>query len=291
MPNSFNTSWEYIKKGINKNTSALFLSHIGGIPLDMEEITFEANKIGIPIIEDCSQAPFARVSVGMKSLIEGVKPECLVGTYGETSVFSTMYRKNLQTGGSGGIVFTKNYEVYKQICLYSDRGKPKFEVGYNGRDPGNCMFSGQNFNTDEFSCAIGIASLERINDTIHRRLNFMDNLSKLITPLKRHLVHAEYPRGVSPFLLPIILNEKYISKKEEIARMINAEGIDLSPRYDCVACQWDVAKKLNVRVIDSNNVNKMKAQSFNLFLNENYTEVEANDIYLAFNKVFENLQI
>ena len=73
--------------------------------------------------------------------------------------------------------------------------------------------------------------------------------------------------------------------------MINAEGIDLSPRYDCVACQWDVAKKLNVRVIDSNNVNKMKAQSFNLFLNENYTEVEANDIYLAFNKVFENLQI
>ena len=33
----------------------------------------------------------------------------------------------------------------------------------------------------------------------------------------------------------------------------------------------------------------MKAQSFNLFLNENYTEIEARDIYAAFKKVFENI--
>ena len=91
------------------------------------------------------------------------------------------------------------------------------------------------------------------------------------------------------FLLPIILNEKYIDRKEEIAKMINAEGIDLSPRYDCVACQWGIAKKLNVKVIGNENVNKMKAQSFNLFLNENYTEIEARDIYAAFKKVFENI--
>ncbi len=290
MPNSFNTSWEFIKKAITKETSALFLSHIGGIPLNMEEISYEANKLGLPIVEDCSQAPFARVNVDMKSKIDGVSDKCFVGTYGITSVFSTMYRKNLQTGGSGGVVFTKDPEVYKQICLYSDRGKPKFRDGYNGRDPGDCEFSGQNFNTDEFSCAIGIASLERINETISKRLKFMNILSKLISDLKEHMHHAEYPPGVSPFLLPIILNEKYIPMKEEIALMINAEGIDLSPRYDCVACQWDIAKKLNVKVVGNNNVNKMKAQSFNLFLNENYKEEEAKDIYEAFKKVFNYLE-
>ena len=255
----------------------------------MEEICYESNKMGLPIVEDCSQAPFARVKITEKSKIPDVPEKCYVGTYGVTSVFSTMYRKNLQTGGSGGVVFTKDPNIYKQICLYSDRGKPKYKEGYNGRDPGDCEFSGQNFNTDEFSCAIGIASLERINDTIKRRLSFMNILSNLISDLGDYLNHAEYPPGVSPFLLPIILNEKYIDRKEEIAKMINAEGIDLSPRYDCVACQWDIAKKLNVKVIGNENVNKMKAQSFNLFLNENYTEIEARDIYTAFKKVFENI--
>ena len=35
--------------------------------------------------------------------------------------------------------------------------------------------------------------------------------------------------------------------------MINAEGVDLSPRYDCVACQWDIAK-IKCKVIGNENV-------------------------------------
>ena len=216
MPNSFNSSWEYIER-ISKNTSALFLSHIGGVPLDMEEISYESNKMGLPIVEDCSQAPFARVKMTGKSKIPDVLEKCYVGTYGVTSVFSTMYRKNLQTGGSGGVVFTKDPDIYRQICLYSDRGKPKYKEGYNGRIQ-DCEFSGQNFNTDEFSCAIGIASLERINDTIKRRLSFMNILSNLISDLGDYLNHAEYPPGVSPFLLTIILNEKSLIEKKKLQK-------------------------------------------------------------------------
>ena len=289
MPDSFNTSWKYIKQAINRKTSALFLSHIGGIPLDMEEIVYECNKLGLPVIEDCSQAPFARVLTNKKSNIDGVSENCYVGTYGAISVFSTMYRKNLQTGGSGGVVFTKNRDIYNQIIMQTDRGRPKWRDGYTGRDPGDCEFSAQNFNTDEFSSAIGIASLERIQETISKRLSFMDIFSEKIKDLNNHITNASYPRGTSPFLLPMILNEKYIGEKEKIAAMISSEGIDLSPRYDCVVCQWSIVKKLKIRVIDNFNVNKMKSQSFNLFLNENYTEEEANDIHLAMKKVFNFL--
>ena len=200
-----------------------------------------------------------------------------------------MYRKNLQTGGSGGVVFTKNRDIYNQIIMQTDRGRPKWRDGYTGRDPGDCEFSAQNFNTDEFSSAIGIASLERIQETISKRLSFMDIFSEKIKDLNNHITNASYPRGTSPFLLPMILNEKYIGEKEKIAAMISSEGIDLSPRYDCVVCQWSIVKKLKIRVIDNFNVNKMKSQSFNLFLNENYTEEEANDIHLAMKKVFNFL--
>ena len=70
-----------------------------------------------------------------------------------------------------------------------------------------------------------------------------------------------------------------------IAKAILAEGINLSIRYDCVISEWEISKDFKVKTIADDNVKKMKSQSFNLFLNENYTAVEVDDIYKAFEKV------
>tara|TARA_Y100000590_G_C15580160_1_gene961999 strand:- start:110 stop:709 length:600 start_codon:yes stop_codon:yes gene_type:complete len=59
--NSYNTSWDEIKKGITNKTRAIFLVHSVGNPLDMKKIYNEANKLKIQVIEDCSQSPFAVV--------------------------------------------------------------------------------------------------------------------------------------------------------------------------------------------------------------------------------------
>ena len=52
--------------------------------------------------------------------------------------------------------------------------------------------------------------------------------------------------------------------------MLLKEGINLSPEYNCVIADWEVVKKLNIRVVKDINAKSMKKRSFNLFLNENY---------------------
>tara|TARA_Y100000389_G_C17471474_1_gene531640 strand:- start:18933 stop:20189 length:1257 start_codon:yes stop_codon:yes gene_type:complete len=288
MKDSFNTSWEHIKKGITKKTSALFLVHCSGNPLEMFKIKAESKKIGLKIIEDCSQAPFARVCKKKpcikKSCINMCKGD-FVGSFGDVSVFSTMYRKSLQSGGSGGIVYTKNKKTYHNIIEMSDRGRPKWDKNHDPKNIGKVKYVALNYNTDELSSAIGISSLKRIDKLIQDRMKFMHLLSKKLKKLDSFVKCAYYHEGTSPFLFPIIVNENLIEKKELIAKAILAEGINLSIRYDCVISEWEISKDFKVKTIADDNVKKMKSQSFNLFLNENYTAVEVDDIYKAFEKV------
>ena len=66
-----------------------------------------------------------------------------------------------------------------------------------------------------------------------------------------------------------------------------AEGIDLSPEYDCLISEWEITKKMKIKVISNKNALKFKNKSFNLFLNENYKNREAEDIVKAFDKVLK----
>ena len=39
-----------------------------------------------------------------------------VGTFGDVAAFSTMYRKTLTAGASGGIVYSKDLDIYESTC-------------------------------------------------------------------------------------------------------------------------------------------------------------------------------
>ena len=61
-------------------------------------------KKKIKLLEDCSQ------SIGAE--VNGKK----IGTFGDISAFSTMYRKNLAANSSSGLVFTKKKFISKCTC-------------------------------------------------------------------------------------------------------------------------------------------------------------------------------
>ena len=86
---------------------------------DIKAIASFAKENQILLIEDCSQA------IGAK--VDGE----LVGSFGDASAFSTMYRKNLAAGASSGLVFTKDYEGFsKKILAYGDRGRDFMGEGF-----------------------------------------------------------------------------------------------------------------------------------------------------------------
>lgn len=272
-PKSFNSSAKEFAERITDKTSAILAVHTGGEPLDMEEISKLAKARDIKLLEDCSQATGA--SIGAQK----------IGTFGDIAAFSTMYRKNLAAGASGGIVYTKNLELYRKAIAHADRGKQPWRTDINQNDPGFAMFPALNFNTDEFSCAIGLASLRRLDDTISKRLLFLKELSANWNKIEFCELYP-FHDGFSPFFHPVIVDvEKIKCSKIDFAKALAAEGVSLNLHYGCVIDDWEWARSYCGKGSASPNARWMKENSFNVFLNEKYEKQEALDIVVAICKV------
>ena len=273
-PDSYNMGVEQLLERITPNTSALFAVHCAGEPLEIDRLVEEAHKRGIKVLEDCSQAPGA-VWKGRK-----------VGSFGDIAAFSTMYRKTLTAGASGGLVYTKDIETYRCALAYADRGKPVWRDDISLKDPTHALFPALNFNTDEFSCAIGLSSLKRLQDAVDKRVLFVSRLASLVESQSKVCKPYAFHNGFSPFFFPIFVDaEKLNCSKTTFAEALAAEGIDLNPHYGCVISSWPWAQPYLSDDFVTTNALSTRDRSFNLFLNERYGEEEAQDVIAAILKV------
>ena len=99
-----------------------------------------------------------------------------------------------------------------------------------------------------------------------------------------------HSRGQSPFFIPLLVGDEFKTRKLEIAEMMQAEGVSLLPSFQNIVADWEITKKLNLKVIKSSNAESMKARSFNLFLNENFGEREINEIVLSLEKILGHVR-
>jgi len=276
---SYNINLEQFKNRITPNTSALLLVHTGGEPVnDTKLIVNEAHNNDIKVLEDCSQATGA--------LIDGNK----VGSFGDIAAFSTMYRKNLIAGSSGGLVFTKNKELYHLALAYADRGKQTWRSDLNQNDPSSALFPALNFNTDEISCAIGSASLNRLQDTINKRVEFLEYFISLLQKKSKICTPYNFNNNFSPFFFPIFVDvNKLNCSKIQFAEALNKEVISNNVHYGCIISEWEWAKKYYKDDFEAKNAIEVKKNSFNLFLNEKYSHEDAKLIVEMICKVEKSL--
>ncbi len=99
---------------VTPNVRAVMVVHSVGRAAPIRDIVREAHGRGILVIEDCSQSHGAKV---------GGLP---IGTFGDIAAFSAMYRKAHIAGGSGGLVYSKNVDLFHQALAHADRGKPRW---------------------------------------------------------------------------------------------------------------------------------------------------------------------
>ena len=107
----FTISIESLKKLINKKTSALIVVHLFGNPCNMLKIKKIADKFGIKIIEDCSQAHGAK--------FRGK----IVGNYGDFGTFSFYPTKNLGAFGDAGAIVTNKKSLYEKAKKIANHGR------------------------------------------------------------------------------------------------------------------------------------------------------------------------
>jgi len=284
-PNSYNTGPEQIESAITSLTSAIVVAHIGGEPMDIEGIMAVAKKHNLPVVEDCSQSHAAKINGKF------------VGSFGDVSAFSIMFGKHFCCGGQGGMVFTKDLDIYRAIRNSADRGKP-----YNEKSNGNVIAS-LNFNMDELHATIGRVQLKKLPVIVEKRRAFIQLLkNKNIGKFESIIVPELLPTAEHSYWwwrLGVDSNKLTCSKAEFCAALM-AEGLLMNPSYRYAlpyTFDWfqnrankhpwnnplykgDPNKEPNTP-----NAFAVMDDYFNLNISESWGEQEANDIIAIIEKV------
>ena len=166
---NFNINIDQIKKQITKKTKAVIVAHIGGEVANIIEIKKFLKKKKIFLIEDCSQSHGSKIN------------NILVGNFGDISFFSTMASKLHCTGGTGGVVYSRNKKLIRLSRMFADRGK-LFDK--NGIFKGKYSF-GINCTLDEISAAIGCVQLDKLKKNI-AKTNAMGETIKMKLKILTH---------------------------------------------------------------------------------------------------------
>ncbi len=262
MSGSYNIGLEQVIERVTPKTKAIVVVHAGGKAAPIAEITEEMQKRGIKVIEDCSQAHGAEYK-GRK-----------VGTFGEIAAFSTMYRKNHATGGCGGVVYTKNQELYRLARANADRGKPFFDNDYNEKNPATFLFPALNLNQDELSCALGSYTLSKLDATRQKRLKFLEELDSLLKHNNSVCSLMPFSNSDSPFFWQVFVDRRKAgcSAKlfgEKLAKL----GIGINPHYDYILTEWDWSKKFYSDNFVPVNAIMCINNSFNLLFHEKHDSI------------------
>lgn len=93
-----------LERKITKNTKAVVITHIWGIPCQMKEIINIVNRNNLILFEDCSHAHGAEYNGKY------------VGNFSIASAWSLGAQKFI-TGGQGGFLGTNNKEIYQRALL------------------------------------------------------------------------------------------------------------------------------------------------------------------------------
>ena len=272
-PGGYNVGPMQVIDRVAPDVSAICVVHAAGKAADMPTIARIAKRHGLPVIEDCSQAHFAAA---------GGQP---VGTWGTIAAFSTMYRKAHHTGPCGGVVYTRDLDLHRRALALADRGKARWVDGYDDRNPETFLGPALNLHQSELACAIGIASLARVRDTIDRRLGFVWALEEYMRQVDTIFRLPPYSACDSPFILPIGVHGESVERKIAIAEAVRAEGVPLNPHYRYLVARWPWVKPHLADDFGTPTAAGMIESTFCLYLHENYGQQHASTIAHALVKI------
>jgi len=219
-PGTFNTGPEQIEARLTERTSAIIVAHIAGLPIDMDPVMEMARARGIPVIEDCAQAHGAKYKGRY------------VGTIGDVGAFSTMSGKHHATGAQGGVVFTKDEDLYWRARRCSDRGKPFGLTDWQTHPSSNVVCS-LNLNSNDLAACIGRVQLKKLPAIIEGRRRFALAVAQASESLEAVSVDTGLPdtEGVFWFIFFKLDLDKLSVDKNTFVDALLAEGLPVVPTY------------------------------------------------------------
>ena len=218
-PKTLNLSIPVLKRKINKKTKAVVSVHVLGNSTNLDELNSIIKKNKLYLIEDTCE------SLGSKF------KDKYLGTFGDFGTFSFYYSHQITAGEGGMIVCNKkeDYEIIHSLRSHGwDRGLKNDKKNFN------FINSGFNLRPTDVNAAIGLNQFRRLNNFKKIR---SENREKIIKRLKNsknwknQFSFIEPIKKLTPswFGLPILINKRYLEKKDKFLGYLNRKGIETRP--------------------------------------------------------------
>lgn len=224
IDSTYNIDIDSIKRNITEKTCAIVAPHIFGIPCHVVEIEEIAKQHNIKVIYDGAQAFGTKVNG--KNIAE----------YGDATMFSFHAIKIFNAVEGGALVY-RNKELQEKLELNRNFG---IEYGLVN----DVVTDGINAKMTEFSAAMGLINLPRLDEVIKRRKELAECYKKYFADIPGiNLYPYEEHIDYNYAYFPIIIDSKECGKtRDEIWQELKKNGIETRKLYDTLTCDFSYFK-------------------------------------------------
>lgn len=145
-----------VRSKITDKTKAIIPVHYGGGACNIEELKQIAGEHNLLLIEDTAE------SFGAK------RNGKLVGTFGDSAMFSLCQTK-VFTSGEGGFIVTESRDIFEKLKLLRSHGRAETADYFSSVELMDYITLGYNFRMADIVAALGIAQLKKVDWLIEQR--------------------------------------------------------------------------------------------------------------------------
>ena len=212
-PLTWNMDVSLTLERLSPRTKAILVVHTYGLPVDMAPILDAARERGIAVIEDAAE------------MIGQTCRGSPCGSFGEVSTFSFYPNKHVTTG-EGGMVLTDDERIarsaaeLRNLCFQPGRRFVHERLGWNYR-------------MTNLQAAVGVAQLERLQESVKRKRHIGRRYDALLADLpgvQLPLPRTEYADNVYWVYGLVLQDEVPFDAEQAMARLAGA-GIGCRPFF------------------------------------------------------------
>ena len=263
--NTLNIDPKKIESAITSKTTAIMAVHVYGNPCEVDVIEHIAKKHNLKVIYDAAHA-------------FGVQCHCgSILNHGDISVLSFHATKVFNTF-EGGAVICKNKVTKNKIDSLKSFGLTEEgtinQVGINGK-------------MNEFTSALGLLQLKRIDNDIKKRKTVDAIYRKGLKNIKGIRCHkySNMKKGNYSYF-PIFVENDYPLTRDQLYEMLMKNGINVRRYFYPLITDFFIYKDNASNQIKNLSTAKRAADS--VLCLPIYSEISSNDIEFVLNKIRSN---
>jgi len=227
--NTWNTNPDEILKKITQRTSAIIITHIYGLPVNLAKVLIKAKQKKIKIIEDTAEL------IGQKYKNK------ICGSFGDLSTFSFYANKHITTG-EGGMILTNDKKLYEKCKSLRNLS---FSKSYFNRFDHDDI--GWNYRMSNLQAALGCGQLRNISWIINRKRQIGNRYFDKLKDNKNIILQknkTKYSKNIY-WVFGVLLKKNNKFSRDKVMEKLYQLNIDTRPFFLSMNKQ-KIFKKLKI---------------------------------------------